>query len=124
VLSLDQPDALAHAHAANRFGGDAYIGLEAGVGSRSIVHYYRVPAFESAGGRSLATRVTAALAAAGVDLDAPCGMRLPILRETRMPAVLCRLAPIRDTVDAASSLADALASAVRDWAEHPLLTVR
>jgi N-acetylmuramoyl-L-alanine amidase len=123
VLSLDEPDAFAQADAANRFEADAYIGLEAGVGSRSVVHYYRVPAFESVGGRSLATSVTTALVAAGLEVDASCGMRLPILRETRMPAVLCLLAPIRDTVDAAAALADALASAVREWAETPSLTV-
>jgi N-acetylmuramoyl-L-alanine amidase len=119
VLSLDEPDANVQADAANRFGADAYVGLDAGNGDQTVVHYYRVPAFMSVGGRSLAESMSVTLAACGLDVMAPQGMRLPILRETRMPAVLCLVAPVRPLVDAAVAIGHAMATALQVWAENP-----
>jgi N-acetylmuramoyl-L-alanine amidase len=119
VLALDEPDAVAQAEVANRFSADVYVGLDAGIGERTMVHYYRVPGFESVGGRTLATSVSDALSRSGLEVAAPCGMRLPILRETRMPAVLCRFAPVRSSVDSAVAVGDAIAAAVRQWTEQP-----
>ena len=125
VLSLDEPDVTVQAEAANRFGADAYVGLEAGGGSatRTVVHYYRVPEFASFGGKTLATTLTRALREAGLELADPCGMRLPILRETRMPAVLCLVAPVRTAVDATTRVSESIVAALQDWAETPALTV-
>ena len=123
VLALDEPDVAVQAEAANRFAADAYLGLDVGTGDGAIVHHYRVPGFESLGGRALAFSVSTALRTAGLDVGEPCGMRLPILRETRMPAVLCLLAPVRTAVDAAAGIGDAVASAVQQWAEHPSLSL-
>jgi N-acetylmuramoyl-L-alanine amidase len=119
VLSLDEPDAVTQAEVANLFAADVYVGLDAGTGDRTVVHYYRVPGFESVGGRTLATSMSDALALSGLDVADPCGMRLPILRETRMPAVLCRFAPVRSSVDSAVAVGDAVAAAVRQWTERP-----
>ena len=47
------------------------------------------------------------------------GMRLPILRRTRMPAVLCTLAPPSSVVPATAELADQLTVAVSDWTADP-----
>jgi N-acetylmuramoyl-L-alanine amidase len=52
----------------------------------------------------------------------PCGMRLPVLRETRMPAVLCVLAPVRAAVDRAPAITDALLGAVERWTTSPTLS--
>jgi N-acetylmuramoyl-L-alanine amidase len=123
VLALDEPDVVAQAEAANRFGADAYVGLDAGTSDRTLVHHYRVPAFESLGGRALAFSVSRGLRECGLDVGEPCGMRLPILRETRMPAVLCLLAPVRSAVNAAAAIGGALASAVQQWAERPSLSL-
>jgi N-acetylmuramoyl-L-alanine amidase len=123
VLSLDDLDPIAQAEAANRFAGHAYVGFDVGDAEATVIHYYRVPAFESAGGRSLATRISDELRDCGLEVAPPCGMRLPILRETRMPAVLCLLAPLREAMDAAPAMATAVASAVRSWAERPSLSV-
>jgi N-acetylmuramoyl-L-alanine amidase len=54
------------------------------------------PGFESVGGRSLATSVSRRSSRAGLEVAAPCGMRLPILRETRMPRCCACLAPGAD----------------------------
>ena len=40
------------------------------------------------------------------------GMRLPVLRETRMPAVLCELGPVRVVVDRPRDVSSAVADAV------------
>ena len=52
------------------------------------------------------------------DLDVPptaCGMRLPVLRETRMPAVLLALGPARTIADAAPQVTAAILRAVDLW---------
>ena len=48
------------------------------------------------------------------------GMRLPILRETRMPAVWCRLGPAAAVVIGAPGIAQALAKAVVKWCREPV----
>ena len=88
----------------------------------SVVSYFAVPSFESIGGRSLAVRIVDELD--GVldtrpDLN---GMRLPVLRETRMPAVLCSVGPVRRVVDRTNLLTEAIARAVSAWSENPLLS--
>ena len=40
-------------------------------------------------------------------------MRLPMLRETRMPAVLCILGPVRVAIDAGPAIASAVVEAAR-----------
>jgi N-acetylmuramoyl-L-alanine amidase len=42
-------------------------------------------------------------------------MRLPVLRETRMPAVLCSLGPVRAAVDATDSVTEAVVAALTAW---------
>ena len=53
-MSLDEPDAVAQATAANHFAADVYLGFESHTEPAATVQFYRVPTFESAGGRSLA----------------------------------------------------------------------
>ncbi len=121
VISTDEYDAAAQAAAANRFGATVYVGLEARADACSIISYFAVPTFESIGGRSLAEDVVAQLQGL---LEAPArlqGMRLPVLRETRMPAVLCSLGPVRDIVDAADPITEALVNALNQWSAAPHL---
>jgi len=47
-------------------------------------------------------------------------MRLPLLRETRMPAVLCEIGPSNLAVERSSELAVALAAAVGMWVAEPV----
>jgi N-acetylmuramoyl-L-alanine amidase len=115
VMSLDEPDAVAQALAANEYGAHVYVGLEGGLEHSSTAHFYRVPTFESVGGRTLATCLTHELCTAGLKVTDPVGMRLPVLRETRMPAVLLTIAPVRAAVDAAHELGTAGLRALESW---------
>ncbi len=119
VISTDEYEAAAQAAAANRFGATVYIGLEARADSCSIISYFAVPTFESIGGRMLGAGIAERLRLVlGADPQLR-GMRLPVLRETRMPAVLCSLGPVRDVVDKADPITEALVSAVRHWSSGP-----
>jgi N-acetylmuramoyl-L-alanine amidase len=115
VMSLDEPDAVAQAMAANRFGAHLYLGLEGRLDQASTVHFYQVPTFESVGGRTLATCLTVELTSIGLAVTEPIGMRLPVLRETKMPAVLVSVAPVRSAVDAAHEVGSAAMRAVEAW---------
>ena len=46
-------------------------------------------------------------------------MRLPVLRETRMTAVVCSLGPVQRIVDAAPIVSDAVVAALAAWAASP-----
>jgi N-acetylmuramoyl-L-alanine amidase len=48
------------------------------------------------------------------------GLRLPVLRETRMPAVLCEVGPVRTVLDRAPLVANALVTALERWVQDPL----
>ena len=96
VMPVDEPDGSVQAGAANGFGAHLYLGLSLADGP-TMVAYYAVTGFESRGGRRLAELLHARLAALLPMADAhPRGLRLPVLRETRMPAVLCSLGPVAD----------------------------
>ena len=47
------------------------------------------------------------------------GMTLPVLRETRMPAVVCEMGPPAAVVERTPALAQALSRAVMAWVEAP-----
>ena len=118
VLTLHHPDLSSHAETANRWRGDAYLGVTL-AGDDFWVAYFQTEGFTSNGGRLLARQCTDKIA--GVldrDLRAT-GMRLPILRETRMTAVWCRVGPAPVVVERTEALATALRDAVIDWCLSP-----
>ncbi len=114
------PDQSAQAAEANRFGAEVYLGLALGVEPGCTCAYYATPDYESVGGRRLAELVATEVAA-GLDLAGRAtGMRLPVLRETRMPAVLCELGPPSRVVEGTPDLVINLRGAVTAWAEGPI----
>jgi N-acetylmuramoyl-L-alanine amidase len=123
VATSDEPDAATQAAAANRFAAHVYIGFEATVESDSSIHFYAVPQFESAGGRLLATEI-ARECAARIEGFTPAvrGMRLPVLRETRMPAVLVTLGDVQRVVDHAPYLVLSVVAALEAWAQPQPVT--
>lgn len=122
VITVDDPDESRHAAAANTFDATLYVGFVAG--ERAIVAYYAVAGFESTGGRRLAERLADALAPQlGVPLAA-VGMRLPVLRETRMPAVLCELPSARIATDRSHDLAAVVVTTLSAWVAAPDPPVR
>ncbi len=123
VMTLDEPDVIAQAHAANHFEADVYLGFESSAEPAAVAHFYRVPTFESAGGRALAEAIvtswTETLTLPTSVTPTTSGMRLPVLRETRMPAVLCLVGPVRPVTDAATALCGAMLSALAAWVSRP-----
>lgn len=115
VMTLDELDPVVQARAANEFDAHLYLGFDGSTGSACVAHFYRVPAFESVGGRTLAEALTREWKVHGMPVDEPYGVRLPVLRETRMPAVLCSMAPLRLVADQAPSLATAVTRALQAW---------
>ncbi len=120
VMSTDEYDAAAQAAAANRFGATIYVGFEARSDACSMVSYFAVPTFESIGGRALAGHTVRHLSPALDIAPQLSGMRLAVLRETRMPAVLLSLGPVRTVVDATDAITTAMVAAIDDWGTSPL----
>jgi len=117
VLTLSDPDAITQAERANRFEAHVYVGFEASPElADTVVYYYRVPSFESPSGLALAELVAARLADTAFGPVRVSGMRLPILRETRMPAVLVVFGAVRDAVDSSTLLGEVVSESVAHWA--------
>lgn len=122
VIAVDELDAAAHASAANRHLATAYLGFEAHPDAGTQLAYYATPGFESAGGRALAERLAVSLKSVQALAPARCtGMRLPVLRETRMTAVVCSLGPVQRVVNAAPVVASSTVEALATWAASPVL---
>lgn len=118
VVLLHHPDDSAQAQEANAAGVDLYLALrldpERPGCATAFYGGYRT---ESPGGRRLAELVQREVPAAlGVpDLGAH-PMSVPLLRETRMPAVLVEVGPAAAVVEAAPKLTEALTRAMLEWA--------
>jgi N-acetylmuramoyl-L-alanine amidase len=121
VAVLHHPDPSTQAVEANHFEAEVFIGMALDERGPSCVAFYSTPGFESAGGHRLADLVVGRLTAeAGIEVDRAKGMRLPILRETRMPAVMCYLGPPPKVVAASTTLARGLARALGQWVATPV----
>ena len=118
VTPLHHPDGSAQAHAANAAGVDLYLALRLDP-SRSgcATGYYSGYRYESPGGHRLADMVQqrAPLALGVPDLGTR-GMSIPVLRETKMPAVIVEVGPAQAVVEQGPALADALVDALVAWA--------
>ena len=115
VISFDEPDVLEQARSTNQFGAHAYVGFESSAEEVAVAHFYQVPTFESTGGKTLAKRIVEGLVTVPGLSPQFTGMRLPILRETKMPAVLCVIGPVRTSIDQAPAIAVAVLGALTAW---------
>jgi len=122
VVPLLHPDGSLQAAAANAAQVEAYVGLRLDPDrTRCSVSYYSGYSYESAGGRRLAELLQSLAAdALGIPGDDVQGMSLPVLRETRMPAVICEVGPPAVVVARAGVLADAVVEALTIWAVTPV----
>jgi N-acetylmuramoyl-L-alanine amidase len=117
-------DASSQAQAANRFQADVYVGFEIAADSGCTIYFYEVPTFFSAGGRNLALRIAGAMRDRSPELSVRVqGLRHPVLRETRMPAVLCSLAPIELVALKTSAISAAVNDALDAWRQNPSLEI-
>lgn len=119
VLSFSTPDLTHQARVSNDWGGDVYLGV-ALTSNRYGVSYFATTGFKSTGGQALADRCADGLQSVFAESVQTAGMKLPILRETRMPAVWCRLGPGSLVVTRSPEISAALAKAVIDWCYEPL----
>lgn len=120
AITVDGADPSVHAQLANRFRAQAYVGFEAVDEPMSTIHHYCVPGFESTGGRLLSEHLAAHSPRPWRREDVVrVGTRLPILRETRMPAVLWRLGPIKDVVAETPAVVRSVVVAVERWVASP-----
>jgi N-acetylmuramoyl-L-alanine amidase len=121
VAVLHHPHPSVQAVEANDFGADLYLGLALGDGPRCQAAFYATDGWESSGGRQFATLLTDRLRRLpDLDVDDAAGRWIPILRETRMPSVLCTLGPPATVVDGAARLATAVHGALQDWVNEPV----
>jgi N-acetylmuramoyl-L-alanine amidase len=125
IQITEGPDHSAHARAANDFEAELFLGLAVSPDACPRLAYYSTSGFESLGGHQLAQLLSAHVHEPTDATDLPVeGMRLGLLRETRMPAVVCHLdATCATTGSEPGSLADRVASqaaaAIEAWVETP-----
>ena len=118
VTLLSHPSESTQAAEANEAEVDAFIGLRLlPVTIGCTVSFYSGYSYESAAGRLLAEHVGQAIGSALGGSSTIQGMTLPVLRETRMPAVIVEVGGVERVVEQSSQLATALARAVTEWAE-------
>jgi N-acetylmuramoyl-L-alanine amidase len=101
-----------------------YVGFEIATDAGCTIYFYEVPTFFSAGGRNLALRIAGAMRDRSPELSVRVqGLRHPVLRETRMPAVLCSLAPIELVALKTSAISAAVNDALDAWRENPSIEI-
>lgn len=115
LIDMPETDIAAQWQKANLFGADVYVGFEAAPTRQARVAYYAVPSFESAGGKALAVLIERHLRdiVPGLRVE---GMRVPILRETKMPAVLLTMGPVESLLPRSQRIAEAIFLALIAWA--------
>lgn len=122
VAVAHHPDEGERARQANDF--EAAVAVEVAVRDQPTcaVAFYARDDYESAVGRRLAELVSDAVAAdtGWTMADEPRGMRLRLLRETRMPAVVVEVGPPAGVVEHGARLVDALVEALNRWAAEPV----
>lgn len=118
VLTLHHPNPSSHAKIANGWGGDLYLGMALAANDYRIA-YFQTEGFVSSGGCALAQQVESKIAAVLPSDHIATGMRLPILRETKMTAVWCRMGPGALVVEQTEAIAKSLRDAVVVWCDNP-----
>lgn len=115
------PDESEQASEANAASGDAFIAVALHPDEAVCdTSYYARRDYESTGGRRLAELVHGSVREV-LDVDGEVrGMSLPVLRETRMPAVVIEIGPADRVVERSGALGAAVAAALAAWAADPV----
>jgi N-acetylmuramoyl-L-alanine amidase len=117
VTTHHHPDGSIQATEANAGGAQVYIGLRLDTGDdHCSTAYYAGYRYSSPGGRRLAELLQQTLTTSlALPDDGSRGMSLPVLRETRMPAVICEISPAAVMVERAATIARAVVEALAEW---------
>jgi N-acetylmuramoyl-L-alanine amidase len=118
VSTHHHPDDSIQASEANAGDADVYLGFRLGTGDRHCsTAFYEGYRYSSPGGRTLAELLVVTLS---TRLHLPDlgsrGMSVPLLRETRMPAVLCEIGPVSVLVEQSATVAEAIVDSLGEWA--------
>lgn len=121
VYPLLHPDGSTLAAEANAVEAEVYVGLRLELAGsaerRCTTAYYAGYRYSSPGGRRLAELIQRTVCESlGLVDGGSHGMSLPLLRETRMPAVICEISPAAVLVEQAPSVARAVVTALTEWA--------
>jgi len=110
----------AQAIQSNKNGADVYLGLILSDDPVIEARYFSTPGFESRGGRRLAELIVTELPATpGWSIGTVRGMRMPILRETRAPAVVVKLGSTRPLDEDQGLIVASLHRALERWPDDP-----
>jgi N-acetylmuramoyl-L-alanine amidase len=116
VVTTDDGSSRVNASVANRFDAELYVGL-ASESDEPWVGFYESHGFASPGGRRLAETLVRALSP---EITASTrGMRLPILRETQMPAVIIELGRAGRLADRHPDVTSRIADGIVEWCRAP-----
>jgi N-acetylmuramoyl-L-alanine amidase len=117
IIVLHHPDPSELAQQANALKAAVFVELASlGRDPGCRCTYYRGYSTASPAGHDLAERLAVVVAAAvGVENLGARGMAIPVLRETRMPAVVCEVGPTHALVAQAPAIAEALADGLERW---------
>jgi N-acetylmuramoyl-L-alanine amidase len=117
VTTHHHPDGSIQASEANAGSAEVYVGLRLATGDPGCsTAYYAGYRYSSPGGRRLAELIQVALVTSlGLPDQGSRGMSLPLLRETRMPAVICEISPATVVVEESAAIARSIVDALSQW---------
>jgi N-acetylmuramoyl-L-alanine amidase len=122
AIVLHHPSGADLAQQANAAGAELFLEL-ASLGDIAGCRcaYYQGYRFCSPAGQALAECLaTEMVSALGVPALGTSGMTIPVLRETRMPAVVCEVGPTTTLVEHAPLVIQAITASIERWAGTPL----
>jgi N-acetylmuramoyl-L-alanine amidase len=120
VIVSHHPSGSIQASEANEAKADVFLGVATSPAAGCVTAYYSTATFASAGGHGLAHRLAAELATVvQPESSIARGMRIDVLRETRMPAIMCEIGPPELLVSAGTSIAAAVRRAMALWLAAP-----
>ena len=120
VAILDHPDGSSQAKEANALGAGAFLAFRVSQQPGVRALFFQTSGFESLGGRKLAHLVVESLEPVGFKPGELLGRRLPVLRETRMPAIVVELGPPMEVVTQTAEIASALLRTLMEWVLSPM----
>jgi len=118
VVTVENENPHAHAQTANSFAADIYVGIVMSELPEIRFEYYQTDTFVSAGGKLAAELCAQHIADLATLTPEVRGMQLPVLRETRMPAVVCTLSH-RSSDHELLALISPLRTALAQWCDNP-----
>lgn len=118
VTTHHHPEGSVQAAEANAAGAEVFVGIRLATEPGCSASYYSGYRYSSPGGRRLADLLHVAMAATlGLPDVGSRGMSLPLLRETRMPAVICEISPASVMVERAPVIARAVVDSLAEWVD-------